>query len=119
MPDKLPQCDSPRHYVSAGSARHFLRQIWRELQDWTVTAFNSVQMTATAAMNILLLSVTAIFASIAVVLLLVRDQVMDKSPAPAVTNPAKLHTLTDASERTDRLAASFAASSDRANGSKF
>jgi hypothetical protein len=95
--------DSPRHYVSAGTARRILHLIWREVQEWTVIAVNSAETMATAAMNILMLSVVAVFAALAVLILLIRDQVMDRSPAPAVSAPAQLQTSTKRREQTERL----------------
>jgi hypothetical protein len=44
-------------------------------------------------MNIILLSFTAFFALLAVLSLLIRDQVMDKPPAAGATSPAQLNTL--------------------------
>ena len=104
MPDRIPLRDSPQHHVSAASARCFLRQVWRELQGWTLTAFHSAQTLATAAMNVLLLSVVAVFAVLAVLILLIRDEVMDQSPASVEGSSAQLHTLSESGVPTDRMA---------------
>ena len=103
LPEGTSLRDLPRHYVSGVSARRFLRQVFREVQEWTVIAVNSAQAMATAAMNILMLSVVALFAALAVLVLLIRDQVMDKSPAPVVTAPVRLSTLSERGEQSERL----------------
>lgn len=101
MPERNPLRDSPRRCVSPATAQHFLRQIWRELQEWTLTAVNSAQMMATAIMNVLVLSVVAVFAALAVFILIIRARVMEKPPAFGVTAPAQLQPLTG--EQADRL----------------
>jgi hypothetical protein len=103
IPEGTSLRDLPRHYVGLGSARRFLRQIFRELQEWTVIAVNSAQAMATAAMNILMLSVVALFAALAVLILMIRDQVMDKSPTPVVPTPTQLSTLAERGEQSERL----------------
>jgi hypothetical protein len=74
-------CDLPQYSVRVHTARRFLRQVLRELYDWSAAALSAAQTLATAVMNIFLLSIVAIFGMLAVVVLFVRDQMMDQQPA--------------------------------------
>lgn len=98
-PDKVSVRDLPQQYVSTSTAQRFLRQIWIELQEWTFRMVNSAQVVATAAMNVLLLSVAAVVGVLAVLILFIRDQIMDKRAA-TIAVPARLGTLPKSGKQT-------------------
>ena len=71
--------DSPSRYISAESAREFLTTICKELLDWGAIALNSAGRFLTAMLNFIMLAVTATIAVLAVVLLILREQIMKSS----------------------------------------
>jgi len=98
--EKMPFNDSPRNCVRVAAAQTFLHQVWKELQAWTVMAVNAAQMMTTAIMNIILLSVVAVFAVLAVVVLFIRDQIMDERASKVVDAASQ---ATETSEQLDAL----------------
>jgi large-conductance mechanosensitive channel len=76
------QGDSSRH-ISAESAREFLATIWKELLDWGAIALNSAGRFLTAMLNFVMLAITVTIAVLAVVLLILREQIMKSSPDSA------------------------------------
>jgi hypothetical protein len=103
MSERDPQCDLPWQNVSGATARNFLQQVWRELQESTATAANSAGKTATALMNVLLLSVVSAFAALAVLVLFIRTRVMEKPPAFGLSAAAQLQPLTETGEQAEHL----------------
>jgi hypothetical protein len=69
---------SPRH-ISAESAREFLATIWMELLDWGAIALNSAGRFLTAMLNFVMLAITATIAVLAVIVLILREQIMKSS----------------------------------------
>ena len=69
---------SSRH-ISAESAREFLATIWMELLDWGAIALNSAGRFLTAMLNFVMLAITATIAVLAVIVLILREQIMKSS----------------------------------------
>jgi hypothetical protein len=74
------QGGSCRH-ISAQSAIEFLATIWLELLDWGAIAFNSAGRFFTALFNFVMLTVVASVAALAVIVLILRDKIMNPSEA--------------------------------------
>ncbi|MGC2208832.1 MAG: hypothetical protein WA532_01875 [Candidatus Korobacteraceae bacterium] len=72
---------SSRH-MSAQSAREFLATIWMELLDWGAIAFNSAGRFLTAMLNFVMLGIAATIAVLAVVVLILREQITKPSEDP-------------------------------------
>jgi hypothetical protein len=75
---------SCRH-VDAQSAKEFLAKIWLELLDWGAIAFNSAGRLLTALVNFFMLAIAVIIAALAVIVLIVREQITDPSEASTVS----------------------------------
>jgi hypothetical protein len=69
---------SSRH-ISAQSAREFLATIWMELLDWGAIALNSAGKFLTAMLNLVMLAVAAAIAVLAVIVLVLREQITKPS----------------------------------------
>jgi len=69
-------------HISAQSARDFLATIWTELLDWGTIALNSAGRFLTAMLNFVLLAVAATIALLAVIVLIVREQITKPSEEP-------------------------------------
>jgi large-conductance mechanosensitive channel len=69
---------SCRH-INAQSAREFLAAIWTELLDWGAIALNSGGRFLTAMLNFVMLAVAAIIAVLAVIVLILREQITKPS----------------------------------------
>jgi hypothetical protein len=72
---------SCRH-ISAQSAKEFLATIWLELLDWGTIALNSAGRFFTALFNFVMLAVAAIVAALAVIVLILREQITKPSEEP-------------------------------------
>jgi hypothetical protein len=68
--------------VSAQTAKEFLATIWLELLDWGVIALNSAGRFFTALFNFVMLAVAAIIAALAVIVLILREQITKQSEEP-------------------------------------
>ena len=75
---------SCRH-ISAQSAKEFLATIWLELLDWGAVALNSAGRFFTALLNLFMLAIVAITVALAVIVLLVRQQITRPSEASTVS----------------------------------
>ena len=100
---KERSAEMPAHYVTAATAQRFLRQIGRELREWLVITVNSAEAIATAALNIIMLSIVAVFAFVVMLVLVTREQVMDKPPKPLTDANQKHPGLAHAGEPRDGL----------------
>lgn len=69
---------SSRH-ISAQSAKEFLATIWLELLDWGTVALNSAGRFLTAMLNFVMLAIAATIAVLAVVVLILREQITKPS----------------------------------------
>jgi large-conductance mechanosensitive channel len=69
---------SCRH-ISAQSAKEFLATIWTELLDWGAIALNSAGRFLTAMLNFVLLAIAATIAVLAVIVLILREQITKPS----------------------------------------
>jgi hypothetical protein len=81
---KTKQGCSSRH-ISAQSAIQFLTTIWLELLDWGATALDSAGRFFTALFNFGMLAIAAIVVALAVIVLLVREQITKPSEASTVS----------------------------------
>jgi hypothetical protein len=72
----------PCRHISAQSAKEFLATIWMELLDWGAIALNSAGRFLTAMLNFVMLAVAATVAVIAVIVLIVREQITKPSEEP-------------------------------------
>ena len=68
--------------ISAESSKEFLATIWLELLDWGTIALNSAGRFLTAMLNFVMLAVAAIIAGLAVIVLIVREQITKPSEEP-------------------------------------
>ena len=75
------QGGSNRH-VSAQSAIEFLATIWLELLDWGAVALNSAGRFLTAMLNFVMLAAAATIAVLAVIVLILREQITKPSEEP-------------------------------------
>jgi hypothetical protein len=66
-------------HISAESSREFLATIWTELLDWGAIALNSAGRFLTAMLNFVMLAITATIAVLAVIVLVLREQIMKSS----------------------------------------
>jgi hypothetical protein len=71
--------------ISAQSAKEFLTTIWLELLDWGEIAFNSAGKFFTALFHFIMLALAAIIAALAVIVLIVREQITKPSEASTVS----------------------------------
>jgi hypothetical protein len=71
--------------ISAQSAIEFLTTIWLELMDWGAIALNSAGRVFTALFNFIILAIAAMIVALAVIVLLVREQVTKPSEASTVS----------------------------------
>ena len=71
--------------ISAESAKEFLATIWLELLDWGTIALNSAGKFFTALFNLIMLTVVAIIVALAVVVLLMREQITKPSEASTLS----------------------------------
>ena len=78
------QSGSVRH-ISAQSAIEFLTTIWLKLLDWGAIAFCSAGRFFTALFNLVMLAVTALIAALAVIVLLLREQITKPSEASTLS----------------------------------
>jgi hypothetical protein len=69
-------------HISAQAAREFLATIWMELLDWGAIALNSAGRFLTAMLNFVMLAVAATIAVLAVIVLIVREQITKPSEEP-------------------------------------
>jgi hypothetical protein len=72
---------SCRH-ITAQSAKEFLATIWLELLDWGAIALNSAGRFLTAMLNFVMLAIAATIAVLAVIVLIVREQITKPSEEP-------------------------------------
>lgn len=75
---------SGRH-INGQSAKEFLATIWLELLDWGAIAFNSAGRLLTALVNFLMVAVALMIAALAVLILMLRDQITEPSEASTVS----------------------------------
>jgi len=75
---------SIRH-ISAQSAVEFLTTIWQELLDWGAIALNSAGRFFTALFNFVMLTIAALVTALAVVVLLLREQITKPSEASTLS----------------------------------
>jgi hypothetical protein len=78
------QNGSCRH-ITPESAKEFLATIWVELLDWGAIALNSAGRFFTALFNLVMLTVAAIIVAMAVMVLIVREQITNPSEASTVS----------------------------------
>lgn len=78
------QGGSSRH-ISSQSATELLSTIWLELMDWGAVALNSAGRVFTALFNFIILAITAMIVALAVIVLLLRDQITKPSEASSVS----------------------------------
>jgi hypothetical protein len=71
-----------RRHISAESAKEFLATIWMELLDWGAIALNSAGRFLTAMLNFVMLAIAATIAVLAVVVLILREQITKPSEEP-------------------------------------
>ena len=64
------------------NGQKFLATIWLELLDWGVIALNSAGRFFTALFNFVMLAVAAIIAALAVIVLILREQITKQSEEP-------------------------------------
>src|ERR1700674_3883047 len=72
-------------HISAQSATEFLTTIWQELLDWGTIALNSAGKFFTAMFNLIMLAIVAIIVALAVLVLLMREQITKPSEASTVS----------------------------------
>jgi hypothetical protein len=72
-------------HISVQSAKEFLTTIWLELLDWGTIALNSAGRFFTAMFNLIMLAIVAIIVALAVIVLLVREQITRPSEASTVS----------------------------------
>ncbi len=65
--------------ISAQSAKEFLATIWLELLDWGTIALNSAARLLTAMLNFVMLAIAATIAVLAVIVLILREQITKPS----------------------------------------
>jgi hypothetical protein len=75
---------SCRH-ISVQSAEEFLTTIWLELLDWGAIALNSAGRFFTAVFNFAILTIATIIVALAVIVLVVREQITNPSEASTVS----------------------------------
>ena len=75
---------SCRH-MSAQSAKEFLATIWMELLDWGAIALNSAGRFLTAMLNFVMLTIAVTMAVLAVIVLILREQITKPSAKPTVS----------------------------------
>jgi hypothetical protein len=68
--------------ISAQAAREFLATIWMELLDWGAIALNSAGRFLTAMLNFVMLAIAATIAVLAVIVLILREQITKPSEEP-------------------------------------
>jgi hypothetical protein len=66
-------------------AKEFLATIWLELLDWGEIAFNSAGRCFTALFNFVMLAIASIIAALAVIVLILREQITKPSEASTVS----------------------------------
>ena len=72
-------------HITVESAIEFLTTIWRELLDWGTIALNSAGKFFTAMFNLIMLAIVAIIVALAVLVLLMREQITKPSEASTVS----------------------------------
>src|ERR1700692_3727580 len=72
-------------YMSAQSAKEFLATIWMELLDWGAIALYSAGRFLTAVLNFVMLAIAATIAVLAVIVLILREQITKPSAKPTVS----------------------------------
>jgi hypothetical protein len=65
--------------ISAQSAKEFLATIWLELLEWGAIALNSAGRFLTAMLNFVMLAIAATMAVLAVIVLILREQITKPS----------------------------------------
>jgi hypothetical protein len=75
----------PSRHISARSAIEFLTTIWLELLDWGAIALNSAGRFFTALFNFVMLAIAALVAALAVIVLLLREQITKPSEASTLS----------------------------------
>jgi hypothetical protein len=72
-------------HINAPSAIEFLKTIWLDLMDWGTIALNSAGRFFTAMFNFVMLAIVATIVALAVLVLLVREQITKPSEASTVS----------------------------------
>lgn len=87
--------ESGRH-MSAQEAKEFLMAIWLELLEWGAIAFNAAGTLFTAIFNFAMLAVATAIASLAVIVLILREKMAN----PSEDSPFSLIGIKALSKRT-------------------